>query len=469
MSADGPVLVPRELLKDALLQVLAQRIDQGCELDEAVTGRRIIAAAGSYDALYEIARELRDPPMRADWPYREPIAWDEIVAESEQLDPGRDWPAPDLSLARGKVREGFLGSVCGCMLGKPVEIDPSLAELKRAGESVGEWPLRDYISGQFLETLGRRHDSWSQTIRENLHCAVADDDIHYTLCGMLLLEAAGPAFTHDDLFRSWSLNLAPGWTWGAERTALLGHGLARHHLFGENLSGERDVLLLNPGDEMCGALIRADVYGFACPGNPDLAAWLAWKDASFTHIKTGVYGAMFIAALVALCHEADAGLEGGNRLELVLDALRRVPKNTRFASVVRDCVERVGSSGNWEEGYQAINGRYGRYSHCQIYQEIGTLVNTLRYAESTDHGFCLQVSQGNDTDSFGALAGSILGVLFGPGHLAPEWLDPLENRVMHAMADFHEQGLDKLSERLAGLPETVFASWEVQRPALARE
>ena len=34
-------------------------------------------------------------------------------------------------------------------------------------------------------------------------------------------------------------------------------------------------LSLNPSDEQCGAMIRADAYGYACPGRPALAAELA--------------------------------------------------------------------------------------------------------------------------------------------------------------------------------------------------
>ena len=37
-------------------------------------------------------------------------------------------------------------------------------------------------------------------------------------------------------------------------------------------------------------MIRADAYGYACPGRPELAAELAWRDAGLTHRRTGIYG-----------------------------------------------------------------------------------------------------------------------------------------------------------------------------------
>ena len=52
-----------------------------------------------------------------------------------------------------------------------------------------------------------------------------------------------------------------------------------------------------------------------------------------------------------------------------------------------------------------VNGR------CQIYQETGTLISTLRFAARAEDGICMQVSQGNDTDSYGATAGSLLGAV----------------------------------------------------------
>lgn len=453
------MLIAKQQLGFLLRAVLEQRLAQGCDLDRDVFIGRIQAAADSYDALHALALELRDPPLRADWPYIEPVVWDAIVDEAPLLADASDWVAPDLPRASEAAQSGFLASVCGCILGKPIEVDPSLAELKAAGMAQGEWPLSDYISVEFLERLGRRHDSWQQTTRGNIGAVAADDDIHYTLLGMRVLEQFGPAFTHDDLFATWSLNIPPGWTWGPERSALLGQGLARHHLFTEaGLQAEaRDVLFLNPGDEMCGALIRADAYGYACPGNPALAAQLAWKDAAFTHIKTGVYGPMFVAALIALCHAAEAGQPGNQRLELAEAASDYIPASTRFAEVLRQSREAVYAAGDWEQGYHAIHGKYGEYTHCTVYQEIGTLLNTLKFAQDVGHGLGLQVSQGNDTDSFGATAGSVLGVLFGPGYLADRWLQPFNDRLNLALGEINEQSLNETAFRMAALPALVYS------------
>ena len=83
------------------------------------------------------------------------------------------------------------------------------------------------------------------------------------------------------------------------------------------------------------------------------------------------------------------------------------------------------------------------------------LINTLRFAEDVGHGICIQVSQGADTDSFGATAGSLLRAYFGPGHLGQRWLDPFKNDIHSGMAWFFERSLSVLARRMGELPKSV--------------
>ncbi len=105
----------------------------------------------------------------------------------------------------------------------------------------------DYISQAFLHKLGRRHESSPQTMRENICCVAADDDIHYTLIGMLLLENKGLRFGHSDIYNQWLINVPPLWTWGAERTTALTTAINAHHLLLKKpIEDCHDVLFLNP-------------------------------------------------------------------------------------------------------------------------------------------------------------------------------------------------------------------------------
>ena len=137
-------------------------------------------------------------------------------------------------------------------------------------------------------------------------------------------------------------------------------------------------------------------------------------------------------------------------------ALKRIPAQSRLAAIISDSLDKVASADSWMEAYQSIHGRYQQYTHCQMYQEIGTLINTLKFADSVGQGICIQVSQGNDTDSFGATAGSVLGCLLGPGYLDPKWLAPLNSRIAHGLSDFHEYEMPAIAARMSQLPNKLF-------------
>lgn len=436
-------------LRARLIAVVQTKSQQGHD----VTGlaEQINALPDSYDAMAEMAERLVNLPLRKDWPYVEPNALDDIWAECDPTRPTRPIRQVDPDAVAPRVRMAFLASVCGCVLGKPLEFNPDLERIRAAAEAIGQWPINDYISEKLLDKIGARHCSWVETARERIRYVAPDDDINYTLAGMLLLEQHGIAFTHKDVQNLWFHNFAPGWQWGPERTMNI--NAAIHSLGGSGIDAPwaRWTSYLNPGDELCGALIRADAYGYACPGHPALAAELAWRDASYSHNRTGIYGTMFTAAAIAAMFVVDTPIDAFRI------AAAFVPQRSRFANVVNDSLRMIEQADDWLDGYARVHNKYCEYSHCQVYQEIGTLMNTLKFARDVGEGICMQVSQGNATDSFGATAGSLLGAFHGPDKLEPRWLKPFNNRIHTTLAAFHEQDLSALADRIARLPHIGLA------------
>ena len=210
----------------------------------------------------------------------------------------------------------------------------------------------------------------------------------------------------------------------------------------EEREGLEDALVAN---EMK-ALVATVALGMG------FAVAIAWRDAGLTHRRTGVYSTMFVAAAIAAAFVTD------EPLTIFSTALGFVPRQSRFYAIIADSLQEVARAGDWEDGYRRIHGKYRQYSHCAVYQEVGTLINTLRFAENVGDGVCKQVMQGNDTDSFGATAGSLLGAYFGPGHLEGRWLEPFHDDIRTKLAGFPERSLTALSQRLGRLPErTVLA------------
>jgi ADP-ribosylglycohydrolase len=430
-------------LRALVTQVLADKTEQGHVVDGCAEA--LAETADSYDALLAFAEHLNALPMRADWPYVEP---DELGAIWAEADPDRV-TAPrrfDTADVARRVETAWYARVCGCILGKPFEFDPTLDELRAVLEPAGEWPLTDYVTTATNTRLRQPQPQWPELVRERVAYVCEDDDLSYTVLAMLLLERHGTAFTHEDIRRLWLLQLPVLATFGPERTQLLAAGVA-------SLGGTGEwAKVLNPADEHCGALIRADAYGWACPGDPELAASLAHRDASLTHRRTGVYATMWVAAALACALVS----EPADRLGPFRTALGFVPQESRFAAIVRESLELVEAAPDWEAGYRAVHGRFGEYSHCRVYQEVGTLLNTARFARDVGHGLGLQVCQGNDTDSFGATAGSYLGALLGPdGFDRSHWTWRFGDRIHLALATFHEQSLSALATRMSALAGQV--------------
>jgi ADP-ribosylglycohydrolase len=444
---NGYVYAPYDVLREQLRRMLRDKAEQGRD----VTGlaARIDALADDHRAIADLAAAIDAAPTRPDWPYVEPSDLAGIRAERV----GTRLSPVDVPDAAARAEAGFLGSVAGCVLGKPVELMLTMADLRPALERVGAWPLRDYIPERLRseEGLGRLNPDWPECVRERIRWVAADDDINYTLLGLMALERHGIGFTKADLRRLWLDNLPLAYTWGPERTFLTKQALAMGVEDNPSMDLEALPTAWNPGEELCGAMIRADAYGYACPGRPDLASELAWRDASMTHRGTGIYGAMFAAAAIA------AAFTTRNPLDLFWIALRYVPRHSRFATVVGDSLSMVAEATDWLDGYQRIHGRYGRYGHCRVLQESGTLVNTLRFAADVGDGVCVQVMQGNDTDSYGATAGSILGVYFGPGHLESRWLEPFNDTIRTRLAGWYESSLSATARRIGALPALVAA------------
>ena len=277
--------------------------------------------------------------------------------------------------------------------------------------------------------------------------AASDDDITYTIMGMLLLEKRGKDFSHEDMRQLWLENLPIYLCWGPERTVLLRAGLA---VLAPDLPYDMDdwAVRLNPGQELCGAMIRADAYGYACPGDPELAARLAFRDASFTHRKTGVYSAMFVAAAIAAAFTAE------NWKEIVVTALQYVPQRSRFYEQASTCLRMVDDAASFEDGYNAVHTEYGAFGAGQVVQEIGTVINTLKFARDAEEGIGMQVAQGNDSDSFACSCGSILGAYFADG-LPEHWYAQFNNTIHTTMGNFHETDLQALTKRMQLLYKRV--------------
>ncbi|QLJ00932.1 ADP-ribosylglycohydrolase family protein [Streptomyces sp. NEAU-sy36] len=352
-----------------------------------------------------------------------------------------DWPAPRPAPSPGPLalEASWLGRAIGCLLGKPVEKLP-LDGIRALARAAGNWPLNGYftargVPGELLAAHPWNRRSAATSLAENIDGMPADDDLDYPLLNLLLLQRHGRNFTTEDVARLWLEELPPGRTFTAERLAY------RNLLTG--VEPPHTARHRNPFREWIGALIRADVHGWTNPGDPAGAAEQAYRDAVLTHTANGVYAAMFTAATLATAatgeHDVHACLRAGRTV---------VPPRSRLAEAIGHALRLAAAHEDFDDVVDELHARYAPTHHwVHAIPNTALLVAALAHAGGDFTGSVRRaVAGGLDTDSVGATAGSVAGLLAGSPTALPEhWRVPLKNRLTTGVADFDGSGFDALA------------------------
>ncbi len=343
---------------------------------------------------------------------------------------------------RSRIRGGWYGRLAGCLLGKPVEKIPR-AGIRAILESIGEWPLRQYftevsVPAEVLAEYPWNRKSRPTSLRENIVCMPEDDDVNYALLNLHVLEKHGSDFTTADVATAWLEMLPVLTTFTAERVAY--QNLLDFHRPPETARRR------NPYREWIGAQIRADVFGWVSPGDPAAAAAMAWRDARLSHTGNGIHAEVFVAALVSLAFvKADVR-------ELITAALDFIPAASRFAEAIRFALSLPGQHADFERAVDALYAELGHYHWVHAINNGALLATALLYGEGDfSRTITLAVSGGWDTDSNGATAGSIAGVMNGVGAIPGQWLEPLRDTLRSSIKGFDLSSVTTLAERTVKL------------------
>ncbi|MEV5594263.1 ADP-ribosylglycohydrolase family protein [Streptomyces sp. NPDC052496] len=391
------------------------------------------------------------PAIRAacpDWPSTPAPAPASVTTAGARSASTHPTAAPPDSL-RPRLEAAWLGRAAGCLLGKPVEKLP-LAGIRALARGTGNWPLRTWFTEAGLDPAIAARYSWNThsratSLAENIDGMPEDDDLDHPVLGLLLLQRHGHGFRTTDVARLWLDELPAGRTFTAERVAY------RNLLDG--IEPPHTASYRNPFREWIGALIRADVFGWTRPGDPAAAAAAAWRDATLTHTANGVYGEMFAAAAIAEAAGGHTDVHGCLRAGLAV-----VPRQSRLARAVRFGIETAqdeptGSDAGFADVVDRLHRALGHHHWVHVLPNAALLAAALTHADGAFSGsVCRVVSGGWDTDSNGATAGSIAGLLAGSPHALPSrWTEPLHNRLTTTVSDLNGIGFDTLATRTAAL------------------
>ncbi|WP_069172372.1 ADP-ribosylglycohydrolase family protein [Streptomyces griseus] len=353
------------------------------------------------------------------------------------------WPAPRtraVSLDPERLHAAWLGRAVGCLLGKPVEKLP-LDGIRALARATGNWPLTTWFTARGLPAELAAAHPWNRrsaptSLAENIDGMPEDDDLNFPLLTVLLLQRYGHGFSTADLARLWLDELPAGRVFTAERIAY------RNLLDG--IEPPETARHRNPFREWIGAQIRADVHGWTHPADPAAAAAQAHRDAVLTHTANGVYGAMFTAAALAEAAGGETDVHG-----CLAAGLRVVPPRSRYARAVRLGIGTARAERDFDVVVDRLHAVYAPTHHwVHVLPNAALLAAALTHADG-DFGrsVCHAVSGGWDTDSNGATAGSLAGLLAGrPSALPAHWTAPLKNRLATSVGGFGSLGFDTLAE-----------------------
>ncbi|MFZ4234014.1 ADP-ribosylglycohydrolase family protein [Streptomyces murinus] len=369
------------------------------------------------------------------------------LADDEPTEPAAiraacpDWPTARLAGTPGPLafEASWLGRAAGCLLGKPVEKLP-LDAVRALARASGNWPLTGYftargVPAELLDAYPWNRRSAATSLAENIDGMPEDDDLNYPLLNLLLLQRHGKGFSTADVARLWLDELPPGRTFTAERLAY------RNLLSG--VEPPHTARHRNPFREWIGALIRADVHGWTNPGDPGAAAEQAYRDAVLTHTGNGVYAAMFTAATLAAAATGDHDVHTCLRIGRSV-----VPHRSRLAGAIDHAVQLAARHEDFDTVVDELHARYSPTHHwVHALPNTALLAAALTHADGDFTGSIRRaVAGGLDTDSVGASAGSVAGLLAGSPAAIPEyWRAPLKNRLATTVADFDGTGFDTLA------------------------
>ncbi|GHH93004.1 ADP-ribosylglycohydrolase family protein [Streptomyces capillispiralis] len=336
-----------------------------------------------------------------------------------------------------RILGGWLGRIAGNMLGKPVEQGEvwTRERIDRYLRRTDALPLTDYLPGPPSEEdrLDLRPE-WPACVRGRVDGSCRDDDVDYAVLGLDLLETHGFGFSTEQVGDLWLLRLPFLQTFTAERAAYrnLANGLR------PPLTATHD----NPYQEWIGALIRADIHGWTCPGDPRRAASLARRDAVLSHTGNGVHGAMWAAALISAAFTAPT-------VRHALDeALTVIPAGCRLARTVRRVASLHGTGVAWEDTLATLGRETAGLHWIHTVPNAAVLTAGLLYGDGDfTRTIALTVRGGLDTDSNGATAGSVAGVLCGAPAIPGQWKDPLRDTVRSAVFGFDGVRISELADR----------------------
>lgn len=411
-----------EFYSSNLLTEYQQSIEEGLDIEAYKDVFSAVSRLPKDERKKELGDILFDVVISANqkegYPYMEPSDLETI----RNLRTPYSYKKNNTVKLENKIHGAWMGRVCGCLLGKTVEgirTDELIPFLKETGN----YPMHRYILYKDLDKVNLNKYKFgfhSRCYADTVSGMPVDDDTNYTVLYQEVIEKYGRDFTPFDVSRAWLAYQPKDAYCTAERVAFCN--------FVKGYEPPESAIYKNPYREWIGAQIRADYFGYINPGNPVLAAEMAWRDASISHIKNGIYGEMFVAAMLAVAAETN------NIKDIILGGLAEIPHTSRLYKEIISVLDGFEDGISRSECFKTIHKKFDEHSAhdwCHTISNAMIVAASLLYGQG-DYGesICIAVEAGFDTDCNGATVGSVLGMANGIESIPDCWTKPI-NDTLH--------------------------------------
>jgi len=246
--------------------------------------------------------------------------------------------------------------------------------------------------------------------------SAANDDLDLQLVWLKMLQERGIKPRLQDFADYWMRHLYP-YPWDE-------YGFCQRNLqrgLRPPISGwfENDFI-----DQM-GSPIRSEIWACVAPGDPQLAATMAWKDAVLDHAGgEGVWGEMFWAAVES------AAFVINDPMVLIQIGLGMIPAHSLISRAIQSAAWCYRNNIPWDDARNRILTRFGHNHPCHAPQNHGFTIIGWLYGKDYGDKLCKAVNCGYDTDCTGATLGSLLGILQGTKGIPKNWADPIGEQIV---------------------------------------
>lgn len=434
-------LHPWELYSECLKAEYRQCTEEGLDID---TYKDVFASISELPrghhktALANVLFDIVNSAKYADsYPYFEPSEYNAICKVRNS------WTLPSTPLdhtqLKAKIEGAWYGRICGCLLGKPIE-GIRTNELLPLLKETNNYPLSRYLlNADMIDSVCSKYHFplAGRCYADNITCAPADDDTNYTVLYQKIVDDYGRNFTPANVADAWMHYQPKNAYCTAERVA-----------FRNFVAGYRppqSASYQNPFREWIGAQIRGDYFGYINPGDPETAAEMAWRDASISHTKNGIYGEMFVAAMLAAAAVSD------NLTDIMQAGLSQIPVHSRLYQAIIRIMELHSKGISQKDCFADIHKRWDEHNEhdwCHTISNAEIVVASLLYGNNDyARSICMAVQTGFDTDCNGATVGSILGMKNGIQSIGEEWIAPVNGKLNTAIFGIETVDIASLIEK----------------------